>query len=155
LQIDHEVDALRKSLATEIRQIVARSFTAHKLLTQLSKRRIITASMVESYFLVPTPVVYLGSASKIGLLKDDTMVVMAFYHGYDIACACATQLMRLTPDGIAEENVAGVANAFLDVCKGARQILPRLRTGVSIYNELDKKLVEDINKALSASTTRP
>jgi hypothetical protein len=67
---EREVDALRKSLATEMRQFVGLCFRAHtsprNLVTKTNGP--ITPSMVGSSSRVPIAAIYPVSAPKIGLL---------------------------------------------------------------------------------------
>jgi hypothetical protein len=157
-KIEQEVDTLRKSLATELRQLVPRALMAHELLKRLSEQKDgpITAWMVESLSRVPDPVIYPGSASKIGLLENDTMDVVIVYNLFDIARASAAQLMRYrTSDNITPMNVAGVAAAFLQVCIYARDILPRFRTGVALHDDRDMELFGRINEAAVSAGNSP
>src|SRR5487761_2262635 len=68
-QVEREIDALRKSLAIELRQIIPRALGAHTSLQKLGSKadKPITARMVESVARVPVPIVYPANAHKIGL----------------------------------------------------------------------------------------
>jgi hypothetical protein len=147
---ERDVDALRKSLATELRQLILRALGAHDALLDLSQRRdiLITAWMVESYARVPSAPIYQGSASKIGLLGLDAMDVVVVYQLLDLAHQGATQLLRFrTPDNISPQNVAVVAQAFLHACMYALQVLPKFKTGVEVHDSKDGEIFERIQSA--------
>jgi len=63
---DREIETVRRSLAVELRQIIARAYGAHTSLARLMApgRGQITARMVESSAGVPLPVVYCQFASN-------------------------------------------------------------------------------------------
>ena len=149
---DREVDTLRKSLAIELRQLVGRALTAHKLLKGLAVKADgpITDRMVESYSRVPAPVVYPATADRIGLLNSEAMDVVIVYFGIEIGRVGVSQLMRdRTPDDIRPMTVAMVAEAFLRACEYARGVLPRLRTGEPHHDKKDDELIKEINEAIS------
>jgi hypothetical protein len=79
-KVDGEVDALRKSLAIELRQLIPRALGAHASLQKLGSKadRPITARMVESLSRMPVSIVYPANAHKIGLLEEDAMDVSSF-----------------------------------------------------------------------------
>lgn len=149
-----EVDALRKSLATELRQLVGRSLGAHTSLRNLVTKTNgpITARMVDSSSRVPDAVIYPGSAPKIGLLDgSDAMDVVIVYSTIEIAREGAAEILRSrTPDDITPLNVAAVASAFLEACKYARGVLPKLKTGVAFHDDKDIGLITMIDEAASA-----
>jgi hypothetical protein len=76
-----EVDALRKSLAVELRLQIARALGVHSSLRNLLIRpdRPITARMVESLSRMPAPIIYSANAGKIGFLEGDAMDVVMVY----------------------------------------------------------------------------
>jgi hypothetical protein len=129
---DREVEALRRSLATEIRQIVPRAFTAHKLLSGLANKQgtPITSPEVESLSRIPVPVVFPAAADKIGFL-DEAMDILIIYNLIEIGREGAAQLMRSqTANNVSPRSVAAVAAAFLAACSYVRDVLPKLKTGV-------------------------
>jgi hypothetical protein len=75
-----EVDALRNSLAVELRLQIARAFEVFDALRGLSKKpdSPISARMVESKSRMPAPIIFSANAGKIGLLEDDAMGVPAW-----------------------------------------------------------------------------
>jgi hypothetical protein len=149
---DREVEALRKSLATEVRQLVVQALGVHDGLKKLSETTgPITAWMVESYSRISNAVVFPGSASKIGLLDGDAMDVVIVYNLIEIARDGAARLMRYrTPDDITPKNVAAVADAFLQACMYARGVPPKLKTGVPLHDQTDAALLNEINKRQAA-----
>ena len=155
-KFDHEVDILRKSLATELQQIAERAHTAHDRLKKWSEKTNVslTAWTVESLSRIPAPVVYPGSASKIGLLNDDAIDVITIYSRFDIARDSAAQLRRYrTPDDITPGVVAGLARAFLQVCTDARLIVSKLRPAADLDGEADGEHLAKSAKMTSAATS--
>ena len=146
-RVDREVDALRKSLAIELRQLVPRALGAHTSLQKLGSKTggQITARMVESLSRVPVPIVYPANAHKIGLLEGDAMDVVIVYGLLEIARDGASRLMTYrTPDDISPNVVVTTAEAFLEACKYARIVLPKLRTGVAARDDRDDLLINAI-----------
>ncbi len=147
-----EVSTVRKSLAIEVRQLVVRALTVHKLLKKLAAKTDgpITDRMVESYSRVPAPVVYPAAADKIGLLDGEAMDVVIVYFLIEVGRVGVNQLMRdRTPDDIRPTTVAMVAEAFLRACEYARGVLPRLRTGEPHHDKKDDELIEQITNAIA------
>ncbi|MEA2731707.1 MAG: hypothetical protein QOF70_6182 [Acetobacteraceae bacterium] len=54
------------------------------------------------------------------------------------------------PDDITPRNVAAVAAVFLEACKYAREVLPKLKTGVAFHDDKDTGLIAMINEAVAA-----
>jgi hypothetical protein len=86
-KVDRELDALRKSLAIELRQLIPRALGVHASLAKLGGKTDgpITARMVESLSRMPVPIVYPANAHKIGLLEEDAMDVVVVYPCRDLA----------------------------------------------------------------------
>ncbi len=155
-KFDQEVDILRKSLATELQQIAERAHTVHARLKKWREKTNVSlpAWTVESLSRIPAPVVYPGSASKVGLLNDDAIDVMTIYSLFDIARDSAAQLRRYrTPDDITPGVVAGLARAFLQVYTDARLVSSKLRPAVDLDGEADKEHLEKSAKVASAATS--
>lgn len=157
---DREVEALRKSLATEVRQLIGQALAAHNslkiLITAATTDRPITARMVESSARVPVAVVYPGSAPKIGLLGgSDAMDMVIVYNTIEIAREAAARLTRSrTPDNITPVTVAAVADAFLKACQyAAREVFPKFRTGVALHDDKDRTLIKTISDTAVAWDT--
>jgi hypothetical protein len=149
---DREIDALRKSLAIELRQLIPRALGAHTSLHKLGSRADgpITARMVESLSRVPVPIVYPANAHKIGLLEGDAMDLVIVYGLLEIARDGVGQLMTYrTPDDISPNVVLKTAETFLEACKYARSVLPKLRTGVASHDDRDAELLQIISAAAS------
>lgn len=153
-KVDRDLDALRKSLAIELRQLVPRALAAHLSLQRLGNKPDgpITARMVESMSRVPVPIVYPANAHKIGLLEGDAMDVVIVYGLVDIARDGVARLITSyrTPDDISSEVVLKTAEAFLEACKYATSVLPKFRTGVPSHDDRDAELLQRINAAASA-----
>jgi hypothetical protein len=157
---EREVDALRKSLATELRQLIGQALAAHnslkRLVTTATTDSPITARMVESSSRVPAAVVYPGSAHKIGLLAgSDAMDVVIVYNAIEIARAAAAALIQSrTPDNISPVNVAAVADAFLKACQyAAQEVFPKFKTGVAFHDDKDNALIKIISDTTAAWNT--
>jgi hypothetical protein len=161
-KVDRELDALRKSLAIELRQLIPGAFCVHGSLTKLGSKTngpIITR-MLESLSRMPAPIVYPANAHKIGLLEEDTMDVVIVYGLLEIARDGVARLITTyrTPDDISPKVVLKTAEAFLEACKYARSVLPKLRTGVASHDDRDAELLQIINTATAsqpASDQRP
>jgi hypothetical protein len=108
--------------------------------------------MVENSSRVPAAVVYPGSAPKIGLLgASDAMDIVTIYNLIEIARAGAAERMRSRrPDNIEPRTVAAVADAFLKACQYAREVLPKLRSGVALHDSQDAELIKRIGDAAAA-----
>ena len=148
-----EIQIVRKSLAIELRQVVGQAFNAHKQLKRVIMQTSgpITARMIESSFGIPVPIVYPAVADRIAFLGDEAMGVVIIYQLIEIAREGAGQLIRhRTPDDLPIANIGLVSDIFLNACAQARDVLPRLKTGVDSHDEKDDKLIAMINEATSA-----
>jgi hypothetical protein len=156
-KVDRELEALRKSLAVELRQLIPGALGVHGSLTKLGSKTDgpITARMVESLSRMPAPIVYPANAHKIGLLEKDAMDVVIVYGLLDIARDGVVRLITTyrTPDNISPNVVLMTATAFLEACKYARSVLPKLRTGVASHDDRDAELLQRIGAAASAQST--
>jgi hypothetical protein len=152
-KVDRELDALRKSLAIELRQHIPRALGAYTSLQKLGGKTDgpITARMVESLSRTRVPIVYPANAHKIGLLEEDAMDVVIVYDLLDTARDGASRLITSyrTPDDISPSVVLMTAAAFLEACKAARNVLPKLRTGVPSHDDRDAELLQKISAAAS------
>jgi len=148
-----EVDALRKSLAVELRQQIARALSVQSSLRKLSSKPDgpITAKMVESHSRMPAPIIYSANAGKIGLLGDDAMDVAMVYTLLEGARGRVDRLATnyRTPDNVDPTDVMSIAGAFLEACQPALRVLPKLRTGVPSYDAQGEALIRQINAAAS------
>lgn len=152
-QVDREIDALRKSLAIELRQLIPGALRVHGSLAKLSSKTDgpVTARMVESLSRMPVPIVYPANAHKIGLLEENAMDVVNVYGLLDIARDGVARLITTyrTPNNISPNVVLMTAAAFLETCKYARSVLPKLRTGVPSHDDQDAELLQRIGAAAS------
>ncbi|MFO1124632.1 MAG: hypothetical protein U1E25_04625 [Methylocystis sp.] len=152
-KVDRELDALRKSLAIELRQLVPRALGAHLSLHKLGSKPDgpITIRMVESLSRVPVPIVYPANAHKIGLLEGDAMDVVIVYGLFDIARDGVARVITSyrTPNDVSPEVVLKTADAFLEACKYATNVLPKMRTGVPSHDDRDAELLQKISAAAS------
>ncbi len=150
-KVDRELDALRKSLAIELRQLIPGALGVHGSLTKLGAKTDgpITARMLESLSRMAAPIVYPANAHKIGLLEKGAMDVVIVYGLLDIARDGVARLIPSyrTPDDLSPKVVLKTAEAFLEACKYARSVLPKLRTGVASHDDRDAELLQIINTA--------
>lgn len=149
---DREVEALRKSLAIELRQLIPGALGVYDSLQKRGRElgEPITARTVESLSRIPVPIVYPANAHKIGLLEGDAMDVVIIYGLLEIARDGAARLMTYrTPDDITPCVVLNTAEAFLEVCKYAQSVLPKLGTGVASHDDRDTELLRRISAAAS------
>lgn len=153
-QVEREIDALRKSLAIELRQLIPRALGAYISFQKLGSKADgpITARMVESLSRMPVPIVYPANAHEIGLLEGDAMDVVIVYGLLEIARDGVGRLMTYrTPDDISPSVVLKTAEAFLEACKYARSVLPKLRTGVAAHDDRDTSLIKAVSEAATAA----
>jgi hypothetical protein len=147
---DREIETVRRSLAVELRQIIARAYGAHTSLARLIApgRGQITARMVESSAGVPLPVVYPAVADRIALLDHEATDTLIVYELVEVARDGAERLIRYrTPDDIPTRVVGAVAEAFLQACLYARSLLPRLKTGMADRDAIDDEMIKRIDAA--------
>ena len=153
---DRELDALRKSLAVELRQLVPRALGVYGSLAKVGSKTNapITARMLESLSQMPISVVYPANAHRIGLLEEDAMDVVMVYGLLEIARSGVARLITTyrTPDNISPCVVLKTAEAFLEACKYARSVLPKLRTGVASHEGRDAELIQSIGAASSVQS---
>lgn len=149
-KLQHESDALRKSLAVELRQIVPRALGAATALRDLARSgQTITARMIESYARLPIPMVYPAAAGRIGLLGDDAMGVVIVYSLIELGRSGIVSLMNSRePDNISPDTVAASAIPFFKSCEYALSLLPRMTTGVPAHDQRDAALIANIRAAL-------
>jgi hypothetical protein len=150
---EQDKGTLRKSVALELRQMVARAYGAHNSLARLLARTSgqITSRMVESSIALPVPIVYPAVADRIALLGNEAMDLIIVYQLIEVAREGAAQLVHYrTPDDVSRMSVATAASAFLSACLYARTVLPRLKTGIADRDEKDKDLINQINEAAAA-----
>jgi hypothetical protein len=101
---------------------------------------------------MPVPIVYPANAHKIGLLEGDAIDVVIVYGLLEIARDGVGRLMTYrTPDDISAVVVLKTAEAFLEACKYARSVLPKLRTGVAAHDDRDDLLIKAITEAATAA----
>src|SRR5579872_2170384 len=83
---EQEVEALRRSLGVEIRQVILSARSAHLAFRSMAQNRAvqITARMLESYAYPPEPIIYRACADKIGLLGQHAMEVVTIYRQAEI-----------------------------------------------------------------------
>ena len=157
---DREVDALRKSLAIELRLQIARAFSVYDGLRELSSP---SDGPISVRMRMPAPIVYSANAGKIELLNGDAADVVMVYtllegardqvdrlNARAAAAAARGWTKYKTPDDIYPDEVLKTAEAFLEACKYARAVLPKFQTGVASYDALDETLIQQINAALAA-----
>ncbi len=151
-KVRQETDVLRKSLAIELRQLIPRALVTHASLKRLAANSTgpITSRMVESLSRVPVPTIFTANVSKVGLLGDSAMDVVIVYGLLDIARDSTNRLITSyrTPDNISPNVVLGAADAFLEACKYARNVLLNFRTGITSHDERDAELVRKIGEAV-------
>jgi hypothetical protein len=148
-KLQHEMDALQKSLAVELRQQVAHALRAGIALRGLARgQNPITARMVQSLGTVPAPMVYPATADKIGLLGQDAMDVVIVYSLIESGrFGTASIINSRDPNDIAADNIEVTAGAFLHGCAYAQSVLPKLKTGVAAHDLKDAELIKSIKAA--------
>ena len=81
------------------------------------------------------------------------MDVVIVYGLLDIARDGVARLITTyrTPDDMSPTVVVKTAEAFLEACKYARRVLPKLRTGVVTHDDRDILLITAINETAAAA----
>ena len=150
-RVASEVDALRKSLAVELRLHVATALVAYDVLYGLGLMPYpaMTARAAERKSRMAAPIIYPANAGKIGLLGADATDVMIVYDLLEAARDGSARLTSLADDN-PQAVVMETADAFLTACSYARGLLPRLRTGDPSLDAKDEVLTQKINTALAA-----
>jgi hypothetical protein len=145
-KLQREMDALRKSLAVELRQQVPHSLRAGVALRGLAGGVApVTARMLQSLASVPAPMVYPATAGKIGLLGQDAMDVVIVYSLIESGRSGTSALINSRdPDNITPSTIAATAGMFLAACMYAQSVLSKLRTGVPEHDQKDAALIERI-----------
>jgi hypothetical protein len=153
-RVASEVDALRKSIAIELRLHVATALVAYDVLHRLGlmPHPTMTATMAACKSRMAAPIIYPASAGKIGLLGAEATDVMIVYDLLETARDRSARLTSLAGDN-PQTAVMETADAFLTACEYARQVLPRLRTGDPSRDAKDEVLIQKINDALAARPT--
>jgi hypothetical protein len=147
------VDALRKSLAFEIRLITPRCLEAYRALSWLAARSDspITSRMVENVTRVPSPLIYTANADKIGLLGPEAMELVIFYGLYELARDGLRYFDRHgTPDDLSPPTVDQSADSFFSVCRQAAVLMPKFRTGDPSHDAKDEEMIKEITEAAKA-----
>jgi hypothetical protein len=150
---DRELDALRRSIAVELRQHIATALSAYDGLNRLGStpNPEITARTVKRASRMVAPIIYPANAGKIGLLGAEATDVMIAYDHLEDARDRATRLVTpSTGDDVTGIPVKEMAAAFLEACEYARGVLPRLRTGDPSLDAQDEALNQKIDDALAA-----
>jgi hypothetical protein len=145
-----DADALRKSLAAELRILVPQALGVHESLGRLAQRsgQKITTRMIEHLSHLSPPVVYMASASKVGMLGYNLIPLMQFYALLRAASDAVQRIMQYrTPDDVSSVVVAGLAESFLAPCQLAAPLLLNFRTGVPQYDDQDEHLATLIANA--------
>lgn len=149
-----ELDALRKSLAVELRQVVPHALGAAIALRKLAHGSDqITGRMVESFSRVPRPSVFPAAAGRIGLLGDDAMGVVIIYSLFELGRSGTMSLINSRdPNNISPDTVAASATPFLKACEYALSVLPKLKTGVAAHDQHDAALMEKTKQAVGLAS---
>jgi hypothetical protein len=149
-----ELDALRKSLAVELRQVVPHALGAAIALKKLAHGSDqITGRMVESFSRVPTPTVFPAAAGRIGLLGDDAMGVVIIYSLFELGRSGTMSLINSRdPNNISPDTVAASATPFLKACEYALSVLPKQKTGVAAHDQHDAALMEKTKQAVGLAS---
>ena len=150
-RVASEVDALRKSLAVELRLHVATALVAYDFLYGLGLMPYptTTARGAERKSRMAAPIIYPANAGKIGLRGADATDVMIVYDLLETARDGSARLMTSADDN-PQAVVMETADAFLAACSYARGVLPRLRTGNPLDDAKDEALLQKINDAVAA-----
>jgi hypothetical protein len=79
------------------------------------------------------------------------MELVMFYGVLEILRAKTDELQTYrTPDDISPVVIAGLADGFLDACKSALPLLPKLKTDLPLHDKRDAELIRMVGAALSS-----
>ena len=156
-RIAREVDAIRKSLAVEIRWQVRGALRVNNALWKMvrsSRTGPITVSMLESELRMTAPIHYLANAGKIALLGTEGAGVVILYALLEGAREIAARHVTgvKAHDHVHSGWIYEIAGQYLAACKDALGLLPKLPTGDPSLDAEDEGLMQEINAAIAAQT---
>lgn len=144
LQSEHrktcqELDALKKGLGAEIRHFARGAYDgAIGLKAKLDAGQLIQIIDVENATQFPSPSVYSGNTTSLGLLGEQTPEIVLFYNKIEII-EKASRRLRADIDAllsggsvsyaIGRGQLTAVVKPLLDACETAVRVLPYLKTG--------------------------
>ena len=140
-RVSREVEAIRLSVATEIRWLLGTMIETQQVLVRLSEGRTTTlARDVETLMEVRNPVVYPASADRIGLLGSLAPYLVAFYGNI----AHLQYVGRLTgndPDELVQsKDLDRVAGLFEQACRNSLPLLAKLPRDEAFDADLKAKI---------------
>jgi hypothetical protein len=140
-RVSREVEAIRLSVATEIRWLLGTIIETQQVLTRLSAGKTTTrARDVETLMEVRNPVVYPASADRIGLLGSLAPYLVAFYGNI----AHLQYVGRVTgsdPDELVQsKDLDRVARLFEQACRNSLPLLAKLPRDEAFDADLKAKI---------------
>ena len=126
-RVSSEVDALRKSLAVEIRQYIDTLITTRGILRRSSgSEKLVLARDLRSVAVLYPPTVYPASADRIGLLGPLSVSVTSFYTTIERLNFTA-RLISDDPEEVASRaNIGAVASLLEQACRASLPLLSEL-----------------------------
>jgi hypothetical protein len=114
---DREVDALRKSLAVEIREYIGILIKTREILRPFSgPEKHIQARGLRSFVVFPPPTVYPASADRIGLLGPLAVSVVSFYSAIE-RLNFTVRFLNIDPEElVSRENIEKVTSGLEKAC---------------------------------------
>jgi hypothetical protein len=136
-----EVEAIRLSVATEIRWLLGTLIETHKVLVRLSEGGTVTSARdVETLTEVRDPVVYPASADRIGLLGSLAPYVAAFY-GNIAHLQFVRRVTGSNPDELVQsKELNRVAGLFELACRNSLPLLAKLPQDEAFDADLKAKI---------------
>jgi hypothetical protein len=152
-----DLDALRRSIAVELRIMIPQSLKAHTLLRSLpTEGSPITTRMIEHYSYVHTATVFPAIAQRVGILGTEAMQLVIVYSLFEVARNGAARLMRSRqPDNLNPAVIDSLARSFLAPCAQSISLLLSIKTGTPEHDQKDAELIRSIQQAALASSTSP
>jgi|SRR5690348_6206193 len=147
-----ELDSIRKSLGSEVRQFALRALEGHSACKILATGPgNFTLAQIEDAGRFVDPVIYPNVADKLGYFGDEAHHFVLFYNQIDVfRNALARLRSHPTPDGIEPINAKGGAEALLKAAETALLLLPITRVG-NYYTKRDEKFSKAVETARAAS----
>jgi hypothetical protein len=142
-----DLEALRLSLALEIRQSLTVARGTFRSLTKLAQKEDgpITYRMVESVAQFQKPLIFPSVAANLGLMGPAAMEVLIFYSLVDIVRRATERLATYrTPDNISPIVIAGTANGLVVALQKGTSLITAFKTNEATIDDRDATLAAQI-----------
>jgi hypothetical protein len=155
-----ETNALRMSMALELRRLIPAALGVHVSLRKLAQKQNapITVREIECLSYLPEAILFRSSIAKIAQLGSDAMNMRIVYDQIEGVRSRLEMLKNYrTPDDVSAIVVAGVANVLIATCEFVRTegLLSKVRTGLALHDDKDDQIARSIeHEAANWQTVR-